>query len=63
MLKRFVDQSRHMRLISEAVRILIKDQRVKGLDLSGSVRADEHSDIDLTIVSTEQDRQSLRKTG
>jgi hypothetical protein len=46
-------------LISRAVEILVGDQRVKGLYLSGSLKTDEHSDIDLAILSTEQDRKSL----
>jgi hypothetical protein len=32
---------------------------VKGLYLSGSVKTDNHSDIDLTILSTEHGRESL----
>jgi hypothetical protein len=51
----------HRKLIGKAVRILTKDRRVRGLYLSGSVRTDVYSDIDLTILSTEQDRESLEK--
>lgn len=60
-IKRFVGQSRHRQLISKAVEILIKDQRVKGMYLSGSAETDEHSDIDLMILSTKEDRESLEK--
>jgi hypothetical protein len=59
--KRYANQPKHRKLISKAVKNLIEDQRVKGLYLSGSVKTDEHSDIDLTILSTEQDRESLEK--
>jgi hypothetical protein len=59
--KRYANQPKHRKLISRAAKILTGDQRVKGLYLSGSVKTDEHSDIDLTILSTEQDRESLEK--
>ena len=59
--KRYANQSKHERLVSKAVQLLIKDKRVKGLYLSGSTRTDEYSDIDLTILSTEEDRESLEK--
>jgi hypothetical protein len=59
--KRYVNQPKHRELVSKAVKVLIKDNRVKGLYLSGSSRTDEYSDVDLTILSTEQDRESLEK--
>jgi hypothetical protein len=59
--KRYAGQPRHRKLISKAVKILIEDQRVKGLYLSDSVKTDAHSDIDLTVLSSEQDRESLEK--
>lgn len=59
--KRYANQPNHRKLISRAVEILVGDQRVKGLYLSGSTKTDEHSDIDLVILSTEQDRESLEK--
>jgi hypothetical protein len=59
--KRYANQPKHRKLISKAVKILIEDQRVKGLYLSGSVKTDGHSDIDLTILSTERDREGLEK--
>ena len=59
--KRYVNQPNHRKLISRAVKILVGDQRVKGLYLSGSPKTDEHSDIDLMILSTKEDRESLEK--
>ncbi len=59
--RRYANQPKHKKLISKAVKLLIRDERVKGLYLSGSTRTDEYSDIDLTILSTEQDRESLEK--
>jgi predicted nucleotidyltransferase len=58
---RYINQPKHRRLVSKAVKFLIRDKRVRGLYLSGSTRTDEYSDIDLTILSTEQDRESLEK--
>jgi hypothetical protein len=60
-IKRFVGQPKLRQLISKAVEILIKDQRVKGMYLSGSPKTVEHSDIDLMILSTKEDRESLEK--
>lgn len=60
-IRRYSNQPNHQRLIAKAVEILTKDRRVKGLYLSGSPKTDEYSDIDLMILSSEEDRQSLEK--
>lgn len=56
---RFLDQPNHRELVDRAVGVLSEDPRVRGLYLSGSPTTDEYSDIDLMILSTREDAQSL----
>ncbi len=48
-----------MDLLSRAVELLRDDPRVEGLYVSGSIHTDDYSDIDLMILSSEENRRSL----
>lgn len=58
---RFKDQPIHRELLEKAVKVLTQDDRVQGLYVSGYPETDEFSDIDLMIMSTEEDRESLER--
>jgi predicted nucleotidyltransferase len=57
--ERFRDLTYHQSLTNRACEILSKDSRVKAIYLSGSLDADEYSDVDLTILCDEEDLQNL----
>ena len=58
-LTRFREQPVHRYLLSKAVELLREDPRVEGLYVSGSPHTDDYSDIDLMILSSEENRRSL----
>ncbi|MHA1303447.1 MAG: nucleotidyltransferase domain-containing protein [Candidatus Heimdallarchaeaceae archaeon] len=58
---RFGNLPRHRSLLERIVPKLLENKRIKGLYLSGSPKTDENSDIDLIILSSEEDREDLEK--
>ena len=56
---KFKDLPIHQSLTTQACELLSKDSRVKAIYLGGSPRADEYSDIDLTILCSENHLKSL----
>jgi len=60
-IRRFKNQPIHRELLEKAVKVLKRDERVQGLYLSGNPETDEYSDIDLFLMSTKEDRESLEK--
>lgn len=57
--KKFQHLLEHQSLVNRACEILSKDSRVQAIYLSGSLSADEYSDIDLDIICEEKDQKSL----
>ncbi len=57
--ERFRNLPNHQSLTTRACEFLSKDSRVKAIYLSGSMSADEYSDVDLTILCDEDTLQSL----
>ena len=47
--EKFTHLPNHLELLYKATEILRQDSRVKGIYLSGSRKADQFSDIDLSI--------------
>ena len=47
--EKFKDLPQHQSLVDRACEILSKDSRVKALYLSGSLSADEYSDVDESV--------------
>lgn len=60
-IRRFEGMPVHRNLLEKAVDVLRNDERVKGLYLSGTLSTDEFSDIDLMVLSSQEDRIGLEK--
>ena len=61
--EKFANLPKHQSLIDKAVEVLKEDSRVKGIYISGSRKADEFSDIDLGILCSKENFDSLKKDG
>jgi len=58
-IEKFSNLPEHQDLVDRAVDILKKDKRCKGIYISGSLSADEWSDVDITVMCLEENHQSL----
>lgn len=61
-IEKFSNLPKHQDFVNKAAKVLIEDKRCRGIYVSGSLSADEYSDVDLVILcETEEDRISMKE--